>query len=218
MTSEVKSRAGIVYVLRPQVLIDGGRIIKIGSTTRTVAERVRELESRSSVMFEAVYSVEVEDARSLERQLHARYANRRMAGGSEGFFHMLPEEVIPEIEKVAAECGSAPAATVRHTGFSNFYRDIGAARFRTPINVASHIIWFLASVLLGFGAIIYAPFEIPGDMEPFAVIGSLIVAAAIVKLGLVVLRRLVKARYFSRRFGPAVDGKPQELRQKYPMA
>lgn len=213
MSSGVKSRAGFIYVLRPQVLIDGARIIKIGSTTRTVAERIRELESRSSVMYEALYSVEVEDARSLEKQLHARYASRRMAGGSEGFFHMLPEEVIPEIAKAVADRDRSDLAKARNTEFSNFCRTIDTRRVKASINVASYIIWFLASVLLGFGAIIYAPFDIPRDMESYAIVGSLISSTILVKLGLLTVKSLVKARYFSRRFGPAVDTKNAELRQ-----
>ncbi|HEV2674521.1 MAG TPA: GIY-YIG nuclease family protein [Aliidongia sp.] len=218
MASQVKSRVGFLYILRPQVLINGERIVKIGSTTRTVAERIRQLESRSSVVFDLIYSVEVEDARGLEKQLHAKYTSRRMSGGSEGFFHMEPEEIVPEIEKVAEELSRSSSKKARNAEFSAFCKNIGATRFKASVGVASHIIWFLASILFGFGAVVYTPFDIPDGLRAYAIAGSLVVAAVVVKLGLLAVNRLIDDYYFTHRFGPAISAKNQELSEKYPHA
>jgi hypothetical protein len=218
MATEAKARAGYLYVLRPHVLIDGQRIIKIGSTTRSVAEKVRHLESRSSVMYDEIYSVYVEDARALERQLHARYAHRKMAGGSEGFFHMEPEEVIPEVDKIAAELTRSWLAKAHNTELSASRRKNGAYRFRTPITAASNIIWLLTSLLLGFGAVLYSPFRIQASSRVWAFAVSLIVAAILVRLVLSAMSRLIKSRYISRRFDAAIRQKDQELREKYPLS
>ncbi|WP_189049257.1 GIY-YIG nuclease family protein [Aliidongia dinghuensis] len=213
MATVEKPHAGYVYVLRPQVLIDGKRIIKIGSTTRSVAERVRELENRSSVAFEAIYSIWVDDARALELQLHARYANHRMVGGSVGFYHLLPEDVIPDIEAIAAGHGgtsfkeahadkrSAPAKKAGPR------RKIAAPRVKASLEIASYIIWFLATMLLGFGAILYAPVEIPREFEVYAVGASLIVAAIVARVILVSAKRLIEICFFSHRFSPAMREK-----------
>jgi hypothetical protein len=66
-----RTSAGYIYILKPRISLDGQEVIKIGMTTRTVAERVRELTTGSMVSFEVVYSLQVENARSFEKHLHA---------------------------------------------------------------------------------------------------------------------------------------------------
>jgi len=215
MASEAAPSAGFIYILRPQVLINGERIIRIGSTTRTVAEKLRELEHRSMVSFEVVYSLPVEEPKALEKQLHARYANRRMAGGSEGFFHMEPEEVISEIEEVAEELSRSWSMKARNAEFSAYSKDIGATRFKTSMAIAATIIWALATAVLGFGAARYAP--IPNGMQPYALPVLLILSAILVRVILAAAKHLIETRYFTQRFGPALDAKDEELREKYPL-
>jgi hypothetical protein len=72
-------------------------------TRRSVAQRARELTTGSMVPIEVAYSIEVEDARALERQLHFRFRGSRMTGGGREFFAVPAKEVVAEIERIAAE-------------------------------------------------------------------------------------------------------------------
>jgi hypothetical protein len=217
MANQAKSRAGYIYILQPHVLIDGESVIKIGATTRTVAARVRELQQRSMVALDLVYSIAVDNPRLIEQQINARYADQRLAGGGEGFFHMTAEEIIPEIEELVIGSGLSPAKRPRHAEPARRQKASGS-RSRSAMRIASHIIWFLATAVLGIGAIVYLPFEIPVGMEGYVLVAFLAVAAFIVKLGMVLAKYLSSTHLFSRRFTAGIGAKDAALHEKYPSA
>jgi hypothetical protein len=108
--SSQRTSAGFIYVLKPQILVNGQEVIKIGMTTRSVAQRVRELTTGSMVPFEVVFSLYVVNARQLEKQLHARYRSQRLVGGGQEFFHVSSKEVVGEIERIATEISKDASA------------------------------------------------------------------------------------------------------------
>ena len=102
---------GFIYILKSGVTIDDKEVIKIGMTTRAVDQRVRELKTGSVGSFEIAYSLRVENARELERQLHARFsASRAFGGGGQEFFHVPAEQVIAEIERMATKISQESSA------------------------------------------------------------------------------------------------------------
>jgi Meiotically up-regulated gene 113 len=145
-TSPQQNGAGFIYILRPRVLVDDQEVIKIGITTRTVAQRVRELTTGSMVPFEVVYSLYVENARSLEKQLHFRYRSRRLIGGGQEFFRVPSEEVIGEIKKIETEISKERARGVRNAEMAVFQMQIGATRIENLISFPMMILfipcWF----------------------------------------------------------------------------
>ncbi len=78
----------IVYILTNEAMPG---YIKIGYTTKTVSERLKQLDVTSTPLpFEIYYSAEVEDARKEEDWLHSIFADRRVRDNRE-FFKMNPE-------------------------------------------------------------------------------------------------------------------------------
>ena len=92
-----RNNAGFIYILKPLISIDGKDVVKIGMTKRPVAERVRELTTGSIVPLKIVYSLHVENAAKLERQLHTQFHARRLVGGGQEFFDVSADEVIAEV-------------------------------------------------------------------------------------------------------------------------
>jgi hypothetical protein len=114
--------------LKPLIQIEGKNVIKIGMTTRTVAQRVRELTTGSMVPFTIVYSLRVENALKLEKQLHNRFRSRRLVGGGQEFFDVSPDEVIAEVERIATEVSRERALKALIAELRTFMTDIGASR------------------------------------------------------------------------------------------
>src|SRR5262245_34698393 len=101
---------GHVYVLKANVTIDGQPIVKIGMTTRSVEDRLRQLRTGSPIQFEIAYSIETEDARDLERTLHRRFALRRVRrGGGTEYFAVPADEVVSAIEAIATQINARRA-------------------------------------------------------------------------------------------------------------
>ncbi len=215
-----RASAGYIYILKPRISIDGQEIIKIGMTTRTVAERVRELTTGSMVSFEVVYSLHVENARSFERHLHARYRNRRLiAGGGQEFFTVPAQEVVAEVERIATEISRSRAQAARNGEMAAFLAQLGAARVESRISGRLGWLSFACWVVGTFGVNRVAYLTV-GDSAAF----WLTVLSAVIALPLVLsivyerLKRHFMARYYEPRFRSAIDAKHQELRLKYPLA
>lgn len=80
---------GVVYILTNPVMPG---LIKIGKTSRSIEERLRELTSAPGVPipFECFMAVEVQDADKLERALHDAFRDRRINPKRE-FFDLAPD-------------------------------------------------------------------------------------------------------------------------------
>lgn len=87
----------IVYILINEAMPG---YIKIGFTTNSVEERLRQLDRTGIPLpFEVYYSAEVVDARKEEEWLHAIFADRRVRDSRE-FFRMNPELATTALKRV----------------------------------------------------------------------------------------------------------------------
>jgi hypothetical protein len=87
----------IIYILTNEAMPG---YIKIGFTTNSVEERLKQLDRTSVPLpFERYYSAEVEDARRDEEWLHSIFADRRVRGNRE-FFKMNPELAALALKKI----------------------------------------------------------------------------------------------------------------------
>lgn len=214
------SRAGYIYILKPRVSIDGQEVVKIGMTTRTVAERVRELTTGSMVSLEVVYSLHVENARSFERYLHSRYRDRRLiAGGGQEFFSVPAQEVVAEIECKATEISRARARAARNGEMAAFLVHLGAARVESRISRRLGWLWFACWLIGTFGVnrIVHSIVGYDAPLWP-TVLTALFVLPTILSIAYDRLKRHFMAFYYEPRFRPAIDAKHQELQVKYPLA
>ena len=81
---------GIVYVLTNDAM-EG--LVKIGRTTTSVEQRVRELDNTGLPLpFECFYAAEVVDATLVERRLHHIFSDKRVRTNRE-FFRADPNQV-----------------------------------------------------------------------------------------------------------------------------
>ena len=87
----------IIYILTNEAMPG---YIKIGFTTNSVEERLKQLDRTSVPLpFERYYSAEVEDARRDEEWLHSIFADRRVRDNRE-FFKMNPELAALALKKI----------------------------------------------------------------------------------------------------------------------
>ncbi len=87
----------IVYILTNEAMPG---YVKIGFTTTTVEERLKQLDRTSVPLpFECYYAAEVADARKEEQWLHSIFADRRVRDNRE-FFRLNPELVTLALKKV----------------------------------------------------------------------------------------------------------------------
>lgn len=87
----------IVYILTNEAMPG---YIKIGFTTNTVEERLRQLDRTGMPLpFEVYYSAEVNDARKEEEWLHSIFADRRVRDNRE-FFKINPELATLALKRV----------------------------------------------------------------------------------------------------------------------
>jgi len=210
-TKVQRTAAGYIYILRPRLSINGQNAIKIGMTTRTVAERVRELTTGSLVAFEVVYSLHVENARRLEKQLHARYQTRRLvAGGGQEFFSVSAEEVITEIERIATEISRARALSALHVEMSRFQNEIGASELEGRLSSWLGWLSFIGCIASGWFLSRAHP-DTPGYV--YFPILPIVFAICYEQL-----KKYFMKRFYEPRFRGAIDAKRQELKLKYPLA
>ncbi len=220
MTARIRSPRptdGFIYVLRPLISVDGQEVVKIGMTTRTVAQRVRELTTGSMVGFEILYSLHVENARLFEKQLHTRYRTNRFRGGGQEFFCVSARDVIAEIEKIATEISKSRARQVRDEEISIFSKQIGAARIETMIAAPMGLfllLWPLSIWL--FHKILH--YTNQGNSEIFTLVFALFIYLPILCLILGLIYHFLHLYFVERRFGVAIRAKHLELRRKYPLA
>ncbi len=215
-----RASAGYIYILKPRISIDGQEVVKIGMTTRTVAERVRELTTGSMVSFEVVYSLHVENARRFEKYLHARYRARRLiAGGGQEFFAVPAQEVVAEVERMATEISRARAQAARNGEMAAFLTQLGAARVESRVSGRLGWLWF-ACWLVGTFGVNRVAHSIVSDSAVWwlTVLAALIVLPVILSIAYERLKRHFMALYYEPRFRSAIDAKHQELRLKYPLA
>jgi len=202
---------GHIYVLRPKGTLNGQEVVKIGMTTRTVAERVRELQTGSMVGIELAYSIRVEDARGLERQLHRQYNSRRLVGGGTEFFQVPAREVIAEIERFATAVSKHRAQSARDIELKRFCREIGAAQFQGRIDW----LFIFLFVACWTGSIWLASHlshnkDIVGTAglgTPFAL-----------RFAFSHMKKIIRLRAYEPRFGADIARKHVELRARFPLA
>lgn len=98
--------AGYVYVLKTRSYPH----LKIGCTTRTPEERAAELSGTSLPHpFKVVYSVAVNDCRTMERQIHDHFADQRVASNRE-LFALTIADAIAGIDHVIKTTTHTPKA------------------------------------------------------------------------------------------------------------
>ena len=98
---DFNATAGFVYVLSNPLMPD---IIKIGSTERSIKERVSELSATTGVPmpFEIEYFIMTENPKDLEYSLHEEFSVYRVNGNRE-FFRVPLEEVVKKINSIRAK-------------------------------------------------------------------------------------------------------------------
>lgn len=210
---------GYVYVLRPGLLLVGREVCKIGHTRRPVNQRVRELGTGSIFHLEVAYSIEVEDARGFERQLHSLFRDRRIIrGGGTEFFDVPAAEVIVQAERMATAVSRKRARDAAGEEMQLLRRRLGISRIETAIGIISGVACFVPACLsaiilfpmmwrlpLGFFHLILTPFS-------FILVLSLIGRAA-ASIFYFLQRRFVEPKYGNR-----LSAKLKELRRRYTLA
>lgn len=74
VTDEPPKRSGFVYLLK------AGEYYKIGMTTGTVENRLRQLQTGSPQKIKVIHTFNVDDPNKLESDLHRKYASKRITG------------------------------------------------------------------------------------------------------------------------------------------
>jgi hypothetical protein len=170
------------------------------------------------VPFEIVYSLYVENARTLEKQLHFRYRSRRLIGGGQEFFRVPSEEVVSEIRKIETEISKERARGARNAEMAVFQMQIGATRIENLISFPMTILfipcWFGGVWMIREEAHQFMGYSQAAFVTFVAVFGFPILLG----WGFFRLHRLLHTRYFEPRFGAAIAAKHQELRLKYPIS
>jgi hypothetical protein len=211
MSLSKRGGAGFIYILKSSVTIGGKEVIKIGMTTRTVDQRVRELKTGSVGGFEIAYSLGVENARELERRLHAIFWDSRvLSGGGQEFFHVPADRVIAEVERIATEVSRQRARTAWAKEMHDFRIEIGATqlanRIAAPIVILGIACWLL---------LIWAAHS-TGQVS--ATLTAVLIAPIPLAYGVNWLVEDFMIYYFEPRFGAAIRAKHEELNAKYPLA
>ena len=94
------SALSIVYILTNEAMPG---YIKIGRTSTSVEQRMRELDKTSTPLpFQCYYAARVEDDQKLERTLHAAFGDHRVRSSRE-FFRLDPYKARVVIELLALE-------------------------------------------------------------------------------------------------------------------
>lgn len=89
--------AEIIYILTNEAMPE---FIKIGFTTTTVEQRLKQLDTTGIPLpFECYYAAEVHDAHADEKWLHSIFSDRRVRDSRE-FFKMNPELVVLALKRV----------------------------------------------------------------------------------------------------------------------
>jgi hypothetical protein len=186
-------------------------------TRRSVAQRARELTTGSMVPLEVAYSIQVEDARALERQLHFRFRGRRMTGGGREFFAVPAREVIAEIERIAAKVSRKWAREAADAEMAAYKVSVGANRLETWIAVAAMVAYPASAALMILGAWKVAGL-MPGGWLLTAMAVAVFVSLAAAGVTSVWVNHWLTRRFFEPRFGGGVRQKMEELRRRYPLA
>jgi hypothetical protein len=221
MAPEQKPRrdsAGFIYILKPLISIEGKNVIKIGMTTRTVAQRVRELTTGSMVPFEIVYSLRVENAPHLEKRLHNRFRSRRLAGGGEEFFDVSSDDVIAEIEKIATDVSRTRAQKALVSELQTFMTDIGASHLQSRIEIYFLIVCAPCWLLFVFGTFKIAHALWGNGYDVIVAVANLFFFPPMLIACGSRLHRRVMNRYFEPQYRTSIEEKRRELLQKYPLA
>ena len=97
----MKKEKGILYVLSNPAMPE---MVKIGKTTGTLEDRIKQLSSRTSVplSFECVIAKVVDDVNHYEKKMHDAFASRRVNPSRE-FFYIPSEELIHLFELFPGE-------------------------------------------------------------------------------------------------------------------
>jgi hypothetical protein len=91
---------GIIYILINEAMPG---YIKIGKTTNTVEQRMKELYKTSVPLpFECFFAGVVEDINKVEKALHDAFADNRVSSNRE-FFEIAPERVFAVLELLSIE-------------------------------------------------------------------------------------------------------------------
>jgi hypothetical protein len=100
--------AQIIYILTNEAMPG---YIKIGFTTGTLAERLRQLDRTGVPLpFEVYYACEVEKAHEDERWLHSIFSDRRVRDSRE-FFKMDPEKAVIALRRIQMREITPPTTT-----------------------------------------------------------------------------------------------------------
>ena len=202
---------GYVYVLRPNMTLNGKSIVKIGMTTRSVEKRVRELSTGSPVSFEVAHSIEVENAREFERTLHRRFASHRISnGGGTEYFSLEPEQVISEIENMAARVSAQRARESFASELNAFKVEIGLAKLTRRID---SLAWWPNFMLFSTGSVLAWSF-----LRGWGLLLGFLGVAVLTRYSHRVIHRMLRQRLGNPRLDALVDEKRDELAEKYPLA
>lgn len=116
----------IVYVLTNAAMPG---YAKVGFTTTSVEQRLRELDTTSVPLpFECYYAASVKDARAVERSLHDAFMDHRIRSNRE-FFHISPDRVVAALKLAEIE-DLTPRAPARFT--EDQKKDLDDAERRRP--------------------------------------------------------------------------------------
>lgn len=101
MDAKQNSGKGIIYVLTNEAMPG---YVKIGKTSTSLEQRIRELSSSTSVpiSFTCFYACTVKDMHFVERQLHDAFDNDRINPRRE-FFRIAPERVVAALKLAELE-------------------------------------------------------------------------------------------------------------------
>jgi len=204
-------KPGWIYVLDPNMTVDGRPVVKIGYTTRTVEQRARELSTGVPGGMTVAYKLRVDNPRQVEGRIHGMLRSHRVSqGAGREFFALTPEEAISRIEGVALEIS-------RERAKEAWSSELHAFKLETGINRREGAAFLLSALFfLACCTILYL---VPKwSFGPWAGVIIILLGLYLAGRGTAAVFLFLENRLVERPFGARLEAKREELNRKYPLA
>lgn len=200
--------SGWIYVLDPNMTVNGKAVVKVGYTTRTVEARAKELGTGIPGGLSIAYKLRVDNARHVERQIHRILNSRRVSQGpGREFFALSATEAIDTIEKIALNISSERVDKARREELYQFEKSLGIPRREFAAVTAATLF------VITFG---YQLTQMSGWQFNVGSAIALAIAVYLIGRGAKAIHGFLYERLVERPFGEQVRAKARELQRKYP--
>ncbi|MDX7953924.1 GIY-YIG nuclease family protein [Lichenihabitans sp. Uapishka_5] len=201
------TKSGYIYVLDPNLEVDGRRVLKIGYTTRSVRERVRELSTGMAGTFRVAHQRHVANPQLVEGRVHSALAGSRV---KREFFAVTVEKAVAAIDKVVDAVAMEDETFAWNRGMQEFKERTGIAAVERAAEAratqASRCIMAASAAICILGAYIAHPLWLAAvALTPF-----------LSMVGDAKRREWWRRVMVSEPYGKLVSDEYERLNQRYP--